>query len=108
VFKIKDKPHKHFTRDKDNNLIYNAKISLRDALSGKISIDVPTISGRKTRVQNNDDIIQPGSSKRLEGEGLPLPKNMNSKGDLIVKYDVYFPNYLPSDKKNKIVDLLPR
>lgn len=107
VFKIKDKPHKNFTRDKDNNLIYTAKVSLRDALSGRISTDVPTISGRKIRVFDDSEIIQPGSTKILEGHGLPLPKNTSSRGNLIVKYDVYFPNYLPSDKKNNILDLLP-
>lgn len=99
IFKIKDKPHKNFTRDKDNNLIYTVKISLKDALAGGYSLDIPTLSGRKIRMHNNNDIIQPGSTMIITGEGLPLPKSPASKGDLIVKYDVYFPNYLPTDTK---------
>lgn len=106
VFTIKDKSHKNFTRDKDNNLLYTAKISLKDALAGGKTIDVPTISGRKIRIQNDREMIQPGTTKVIIGEGLPNPKNPSSKGDLIVKYDVYFPNHLPSHTKNTIVNLL--
>lgn len=107
IFKIKDKPHKNFTRDKDNNLIYNVKIPLKEALSGGHCVDIQTISGRKIRIRNNDEIIQPGSTQTIPGEGLPLPKSPGKRGNLLVKYDVFFPNHLPQNAKSTIVGLLP-
>ncbi|EDO49360.1 predicted protein [Nematostella vectensis] len=106
VFKIKDKPHKHFTRDGDNNLVYKAKISLRDALGGT-TISVPTLSGRTVQV-HNADVIQPGSSKRIVGEGLPMPKDNSRKGDLIIKYDVYLPNNITPAQKQVLMNTLPK
>lgn len=105
VLIVKDKPHSVFTRDSSNNLIFTAKISLRDSLIGG-QIEVPTLDGRKITLPLNG-IVQPDSTRRIHGEGLPLPKNPSKRGDLIVKYDIRFPDQLTSVQKDILLDTLP-
>lgn len=106
VFKLKDKTHRHFTRDSENNLIYWCKMSLRDALVGA-SVEIPTIDGKTLRI-NHDKIVQPGTQKLIKGEGLPRPKNPSTRADLIIKYDILFPNYLSPHQRQVVIDSLPR
>lgn len=106
VFIVKDKTHRHFTRDSKNNIIYTAKISLRDALAGG-QVEVPALDGRKLRLRLNG-ITNPDSTERIHGEGLPLPKNLSKRGDLIVKYDIRFPDELSSAQRDILLDTLPR
>ena len=47
IILIKDKKHSYFKRDKDNNLIYTAKVPLVDALCGGARINIPTIDGQQ-------------------------------------------------------------
>lgn len=106
VFIVKDKSHPHFTRDSNNNLIYTAKISLRDALAGG-ETEVPTLNGRKIKLRLNR-IVSPDSTERIHGEGLPLPKTPSKRGDLLVKYDISFPNELTAVQRDILLDTLPR
>jgi DnaJ-class molecular chaperone len=106
IFKLKDKVNKDFSRDNENNLIYICRMPLRDALVGA-SIDIPTIDGKTLRI-THDEIIQPGTQQLIKGEGLPLPKNPTLRADLIIKYDIFFPNYLSPHQRELIIDSLPR
>ena len=106
IFTVKDKPHSQFTRDSNNNIIYTAKISLRDALA-RGQVEVPTLDGRKLRLRLNS-IVNPNSTERIHGEGLPLPKNPTRRGDLIVKYDIRFPDELSSAQIDILLDTLPK
>ena len=106
IFTVKDKPHSQFTRDSNNNIIYTAKISLRDSLA-RGQVEVPTLDGRKLRLRLNS-IVNPNSTERIHGEGLPLPKNPTRRGDLLVKYDIRFPDQLSSDQRDILLDTLPR
>lgn len=106
VFIVKDKPHAKFARDSNNNIIYAADISLRDALTGGLT-EVPTIDGRKIKMRLSG-IVNPDSSQRIQGEGLPLPKNPSKRGDLIVKYNIRFPDQLSSVQRDILLDTLPR
>ncbi|KXJ22795.1 DnaJ-like subfamily B member 4 [Exaiptasia diaphana] len=105
IITIRQKEHKYFTRDSDNNLIYNCKISLKDALVGNAT-DIPTLDGRTLRIQH-DGIIQPGT-QTIFGEGLPLPNNPHNRGNLIVNYNIIFPQHLSSEQKQVICDSLPK
>ncbi|KAL1776105.1 hypothetical protein HispidOSU_000792 [Sigmodon hispidus] len=73
VFVLKDKPHAHFRRD-GTNVLYSALISLKEALCG-CTVNIPTIDGRVIPLPCND-VIKPGTVKRLRGEGLPFPKRL--------------------------------
>ncbi|XP_068698019.1 dnaJ protein homolog 1-like [Montipora foliosa] len=105
VLIIKDKPHSLFKRDSCNNLLYTAKISLREALTG-VRVEVPTIDGRKIRLPLNE-VVRPDFSSKIQGEGLPLPKNPSKKADLIVKYDIQFPEQVSSVQRDVLRDVLP-
>lgn len=106
VFIIKDKPHSHFKRD-GCDLIYTAKISLREALLGA-TIKVPTLDGRIKQISMNNDIISPQTEKRIAGEGLPYPKQTSKKGDIIVRFDIRFPDSLSQSQREAMNQNLPR
>lgn len=103
VFVIADKPHQFFKRDSDNNLLYLAKLTLREALVGCM-VNVPTIDGRVLSIQVNE-VIQPGTQKRIPGEGLPVPKLNGKRADMIVAFDVAFPTNLSNEQKEFLATL---
>ncbi|XP_071508166.1 dnaJ homolog subfamily B member 5-like [Diadema antillarum] len=104
VFTLKDVPHSVFNRD-GSNLIYKAKIPLRDALVGT-SLRVPTIDGRTITVPCVE-VVKPNSRKRVTGEGLPYPKQPSRRGDLLITFDIVFPDHLSSTTKEILSDCLP-
>ena len=109
VFTIKDKPHEHFTRDKDNNILHTARLSLKDALTGYSSgksVPVPTLGEKVVDIPLNG-IIKPGARRRIKGEGLPLPKQPSSRADLLVTFEVVFPTSLPKRSIDVLRDILP-
>ncbi|KAK2837338.1 hypothetical protein Q5P01_014550 [Channa striata] len=105
AFVLKDKGHPHFKRD-GSNIIYNCKISLKEALCGCI-VSIPTLENRVISLPCHD-IIKPGTVKRLRGEGLPFPKNPSQRGDLIVEFSVCFPDRIPPQSREIIRQHLPQ
>ncbi|XP_073478586.1 dnaJ homolog subfamily B member 1-like [Aquarana catesbeiana] len=104
VFVLKDKPHSVFKRD-SSNVVYTAKISLREALCG-CSINAPTLDGRTIPLVIRD-IINPGTKRKIHGEGLPLPKTPDQRGDLIVEFDIRFPDRLSTTARETLERVLP-
>ncbi|XP_063301830.1 dnaJ homolog subfamily B member 1 [Pelobates fuscus] len=104
VFVLKDKPHTLYKRD-SSNVIYTAKISLREALCG-CSLNIPTLEGRTIPLVVKD-IVSPGTKRRIPGEGLPLPKSPEQRGDLIVEFDIRFPERLPAASREVLERILP-
>uniref|UniRef100_A0AAQ6ICZ7 J domain-containing protein n=1 Tax=Anabas testudineus TaxID=64144 RepID=A0AAQ6ICZ7_ANATE len=105
AFVLKDKGHTHFKRD-GSNIIYNCKISLKEALCG-CTVSIPTLENRIISLPCHD-IIKPGTVKRLRGEGLPFPKNPSQRGDLIVEFSVRFPDRIPPQSREIIRQHLPQ
>ncbi|MBN3280935.1 DNJB4 protein, partial [Polyodon spathula] len=104
VFVIKDKPHTHFKRE-GSNIIYPVWVSLRQALCG-CSISVPTIDGKSFNLKINE-VLKPGMRKTLAGQGLPFPKSPDQRGDLVVEFQVNFPDSLPPSTKDVLKRHLP-
>uniref|UniRef100_UPI003AACD877 dnaJ homolog subfamily B member 1b isoform X2 n=1 Tax=Centroberyx gerrardi TaxID=166262 RepID=UPI003AACD877 len=104
VFVLKDKPHPVFRRD-GSDIIYPAKVSLRDALCGS-TVNAPTLDGRTVTVTTKD-VVRPGMKRRINGEGLPLPKSPDRRGDLVVEYEVKFPERLSQSARETIAQVLP-
>ncbi|XP_061701739.1 dnaJ homolog subfamily B member 1a isoform X2 [Syngnathoides biaculeatus] len=104
VFVVKDKPHPVFRRE-GSDIIYPAKISLRDALCG-CTVSAPTLDGRTITVTSRD-VVKPGTKKRITGEGLPLSKWPNKRGDMILDFCVRFPDKLGQNTRDALRQVLP-
>merc|ERR1711944_5582 len=106
AFIIRDKPHATFKRE-DSNIVYTHRLSLRESLCGSV-VTVPLLSGQKRNINCMDEVIKPNTTKRIQGEGLPFPKEPHRKGDLIVKFDIQFHDRISQSSKDVLTDVLGR
>lgn len=103
IFIIKDKPHPLFKRD-GQDIVYTAKVSLKDALCG-CSVIVKNLEGKPYDVKCNQ--ITPTTVKRIPNQGLPYPKDQSKRGDLLIKFDIRFPENLSESVKQTLRNCLP-
>ncbi|KAI6661547.1 hypothetical protein LOD99_13420 [Oopsacas minuta] len=103
TFIIRDKKHTRFIRS-GLDLKYTARIKLVEALSG-CTIPMHTLDGREIRIPVND-IVRPGYTKEVKGEGMPSIDNTDCMGNLIISFDVIFPMKLSEEKKTAIKKIL--
>jgi len=47
-----------------------------------------------------------GQRSRVTGQGMPISKHPNTRGDLLIKYEVKFPQNLTSDKRRLISEVI--
>ena len=93
--------------------MYSHKVSLRDALCGTV-VQVPllqrdkSVPAKSVNLNLKDDVIKPTTVRRIQGEGLPFPKDPNRRGDLLVKFDIQFPDRISSSSKDVLFDVLSR
>jgi len=71
-----------------------------------VTINVPTLSKHTTTLRI-PDMINPTTVRRIAGEGLPYSKDPSRRGDIIVEFDIHFPE-LTKSTREKVADLLPR
>ncbi|KIY62465.1 DnaJ-domain-containing protein [Cylindrobasidium torrendii FP15055 ss-10] len=102
VFVVEEKPDDVWSRD-GNDLVCKVPISLVDALTGTGGRKtVELLDGRKIQVAVPSGVVKPGQETTVPGEGMPIRKDgaTRSKGDLIVRWDVTFPDRItPSQKE---------
>ncbi|XP_030009673.1 dnaJ homolog subfamily B member 13 [Sphaeramia orbicularis] len=103
VFIVCQKSHPLFVRQ-NNDLIYKAQISLEMALTG-FSVDVETLDGRLLNIPINE-IVHPAYRKVVTGEGLPLFEDPSQRGNLIITFDIKFPEKLSAERKQLIKQAL--
>ncbi|XP_074468250.1 dnaJ homolog subfamily B member 13 [Sebastes fasciatus] len=103
VFIVRQKSHSRFARQ-DNDLIYKAPITLEMALNG-FSVDVETLDGRLISIPIND-IVHPSYNKVVTGEGMPLFQDPSQRGNLIITFDIQFPEKLSPERKHLIKQAL--
>lgn len=53
-----------------------------------------------------NEVIKPTTEKRLTGDGLPYTKQPSTRGDIIVKFDIKFPDTISKDQKEMIANTL--
>lgn len=99
TFVLRDQEHAHYKRD-GSNIVFTAKITLKEALCG-CTVNVPTLDNRMMPLPCTD-VIKPGAVRRLRGEGLPLPKSPSQRGDLVVEFQVLFPDRIPPQSREII------
>ncbi|XP_040907778.1 dnaJ homolog subfamily B member 13 [Toxotes jaculatrix] len=103
VLIVRQKSHPLFVRQ-DNDLIYKAQISLEMALTG-FPVAVETLDGRLLSIPIND-IVHPTYKKVVAREGMPLSQDPSQRGNLIITFDIQFPEKLSAEKKQLIKQAL--
>lgn len=79
---------------------------LLQALCG-CTVEVPTMSAKTIPLHYTTEVIKPNTVRRIQGYGLPLPKEPSRRGDLIVNFDIKFPDNLSKSAKDILYDTLP-
>merc|ERR1711971_1034953 len=105
VFIIRGKPHPNFKRE-GSDLKYACQISLKEALCGS-QVSVPLLGGERLALNLQDEVIKPSTVKRVVGKGLPNPKDPARRGDLIVNFDIVFPERLSTATRDLFRSHLP-
>ena len=109
---IKELPHDKFRRINKNDLLYIHDISLVKALNSE-PVCLYTLDGRRLAI-SIDEIISPNTVKIVQGEGMPIyDKDLSKtrgdkikKGDLYIKFNIIFPEFIEEKKKRRIIELL--
>lgn len=104
VFVLREKDHPYFKRE-GNDLVYNAPISLKDALTNP-TVELTTLDGKKKRIKMSG-IVAPNTREVIVGEGMPISKNPTKRGNLILSFHVQFPSHLSEDQKQQLASILP-
>lgn len=98
-FIIEEKAHPVFKRD-GNDVIATVPLSFKEALLG-FDKEVTTLSGRKINISRTTP-VQPTSTNRYPGLGMPISKEPGKFGDLVVTYKIDFPVHLSAEQKEAI------
>lgn len=106
VFVVEDKPHSRFERD-GNDLIARVPVPLVEALAGDGGRRVVEhLDGRKLQVPLPAGVVKPGQETKIGGEGMPIRKGTQGKGDLRVRWEVTFPDRLTPAQKEGVRKVL--
>jgi hypothetical protein len=99
---IRDKPHTVFERA-NSDLIYRVKLSIKQALLGTLIV-IPFLDSTKPpyQLRTNQEILTPQTEKHFPNEGLPYPKDPTRRGDLIVRFDILFPQVLNNEQRTLV------
>jgi DnaJ-class molecular chaperone len=66
------------------------------------------LDGRILLVKNKaGEVIKPGDVKQIDNEGMPKHRNIFSKGHLLIKFEVEFPNTMPKEMSEALQTVLP-
>ncbi|CAK9295306.1 unnamed protein product [Gordionus sp. m RMFG-2023] len=122
IFILHEKPHPLFIRQGTwgQDLKYVAKVSLKEALCG-VAISVPLLegNGQTYRLEVSNKVLHTKSEIRITGKGLPYStdsttnfnsnskKELDKRGDIIVIFDIIFPEMLSQNSKKKLNMALP-
>lgn len=102
IFKIKERQHPRFIRD-GRNLCMKMKISLKDALCG-IDQVIQGIDGENIHIAQTD-VVKPNTVLTFHGKGMTSTRG--GRGDLVITFDVVFPDTILDETKDFLRELLP-
>ena len=102
VLILKILEHPTFKRE-GSNLVYEKNILLSEALCG-VKFKLYHLDGRELLV-STEEIIRPNEEYILRGEG--LGKDSFKNGDLIVRFNIIFPDILSKERKHYLAKILP-
>jgi DnaJ family protein B protein 4 len=112
VFVVEEKPHDRFKRE-GSDLVTTQKISLVDALTNTGGTrTLVGLDGRRLQVSlpggAGGGVVKPGMETRVPGEGMPIREKgtVKKKGDVVVKWEVEFPDKLTPAQREGIKKVL--
>ncbi|KAJ3567883.1 hypothetical protein NP233_g6069 [Leucocoprinus birnbaumii] len=109
IIQLKAQPHESFERS-GNDLLTRVKITLSEALLGFSRVLVTHLDGRGIKVSSlPGKIIKPDQTIVLRGEGMPIYKRSDEKGDLYVVLSFEMPDdsWLQAINKQALESILP-
>lgn len=109
VFVVEEKSHPRFKRE-GSDLVVSVPLPLVDALAGPQTSrrTVEGIDGKTLTISVPSGVVKPGAETRVSGEGMPIRKEgvASRRGDLIVKWDITFPEKLTPAQKEGVRKVL--
>jgi DnaJ family protein A protein 2 len=105
----KDDKNPDIFKRQENDLHYQHKITLLEALTG-FKFYIKHLDDRHLLVSSEPGtIIKPGDIKVIENEGMPIHKQ-SYKGRLLIHFEIEFPKpeQLDEPKKTKLKEILPK
>lgn len=105
VLFIDSKNEEGIFRREGNNLIIKKQISLLEALT-KTEFFFKHLDERILKV-SYDKIIHPGQNMVIKGEGMPDFNDSLIYGDLIIQFDIVFPDSIENERSKYLVKILP-
>uniref|UniRef100_A0A0W0F751 CR-type domain-containing protein n=1 Tax=Moniliophthora roreri TaxID=221103 RepID=A0A0W0F751_MONRR len=109
VFVLRAAQHESFERS-GSDLLTHVKITLSEALLGFSRILITHLDGRGIKVSSPPGkILEPGSTIRIRGEGMPIYKRPDQKGDLFVILEIEMPDkeWLSKVDRKALEQVLP-
>jgi DnaJ family protein A protein 2 len=108
IIVLQQEPHDTFQRQ-GNNLYMTHKLGVTEALCG-VHFTVKHLDGRDLVVRSSPgNVIEPESTRCVEGEGMPIYRNPFEKGNLYIKFEIIFPpnNFIEAPNFKLLEALLP-
>lgn len=92
MFLLRASPHPSFERS-GNDLFTQVTITLSEALLGFSRIAITHLDGRGIKISTPPGkITKPGDTIVIRGEGMPIHKQPDLKGDLYIGFKVEMPD----------------
>jgi len=106
VIVLDEQEHETFTR-RGNNLHILQKLNLTEALCG-CHKPIKTLDGRTIVFHLlPGEVIKHEDKRVIPGEGMPMLRHPDEKGDLILHFTVEFPDRIPAQNLKQLHALLP-
>jgi len=103
VFVVEEQKHPRFER-RGHDLVHRRPVTLTQALIGA-KFEVGGIDGSVIVVDCTNDILSPNFRKIVPNKGMPKSKSPQNFGNLIVEFDVVWPQSpLNAQQKKKIIE----
>jgi DnaJ family protein A protein 2 len=101
IVELQVEKHKKFIR-KGADLVYNADISLLEALTG-FEIVIEHLDGRKIKIKNKPgEVVKPNILKTVKECGMPFYDSPYKFGNLYINFNIVFPNSIDNSQKEAL------
>jgi len=98
IFVLRQQKH-HLIRS-GNDLIHKCSISVKHALLG-LTLEIPFLRGAKKTLELQGP-VDTNKSQYIRGSGMPIMGYPGAFGDLIIQFNILFPNKLSKEKRDDI------